>query len=128
MSSKVDFCCIFIFILNFSEEVDVEALFGVAPTSTSSSKRSTPARSVKEPSPASSKASGWDDFDIQDEPSNSNNSGWDNDDWGDAPAKPKASNRKMELAARNEQKKQELAAKRASKGIGAMKLGGNKGD
>ncbi|KAE9548145.1 hypothetical protein FO519_008643 [Halicephalobus sp. NKZ332] len=106
------------------EEVDVETLFGITPTSTQDSKRSTPSRSTKEASPASSKNSGWDDFEVQE----SNNSGWDNDDWGDAPSKPKTSNRKAELAARNEQKKQELSAKRATKGIGAMKLGGNKGD
>jgi hypothetical protein len=36
--------------------------------------------------------------------------------------------RKAQIAARNEQRKKELAAKKTAKGIGAMKLSSAKGD
>jgi hypothetical protein len=62
-----------------------------------------------------------------------NTSGWDNDDFaefvatakqnlGPTSAPPVKDSRKAEVAARNEQRRKEMAAKRAAKGIGAMKI------
>uniref|UniRef100_A0A914X2H6 N-terminal kinase-like protein n=1 Tax=Plectus sambesii TaxID=2011161 RepID=A0A914X2H6_9BILA len=52
-------------------------------------------------------------------------SGWDDDGWGDSAAQTTSSDkdaRKAELAARNEQRRKELAAKKQARGTGAMKL------
>uniref|UniRef100_A0A914ZDK5 Uncharacterized protein n=1 Tax=Panagrolaimus superbus TaxID=310955 RepID=A0A914ZDK5_9BILA len=116
---------------------DLEAMLGTV-QSPQESRGSTPSR------PTASKveqvsSSGWDaDFDVSGDTDNfgssknsGNGSGWDDGDWGATEEKPAASqrDRRAELAAKNEQRKKDLAAKKAGKGLGALKLGGGaKGD